>query len=67
MRERGDEYRDKKLRHLVDVYLRGRKPYIYCSLLMDPECDHIRFTLSIPEVSQTLKKKGWKATGNSGF
>jgi len=27
----------------------------------------IRFALSIPEGSQTLKEKGWKATGNSGF
>lgn len=31
---------DKKLQHLVDVYFSGRKPYVYCSLCEDPECDH---------------------------
>jgi hypothetical protein len=51
---------DKKLRRLVDVYLSGRKPYIYCSLCEGSECDHTRFALSIPKVTETLKGKGWK-------
>ncbi|MEM2841634.1 MAG: hypothetical protein QXN62_08770 [Candidatus Bathyarchaeia archaeon] len=51
---------DKKLRRLVDVYFSGRKPYVYCSLCEDHECDHTRFALSIPEVLKALKEKGWR-------
>ncbi|MBS7638644.1 hypothetical protein KEJ49_07190 [Candidatus Bathyarchaeota archaeon] len=51
---------DKKLRRLVDVYFSGRKPYIFCSLCEDSECDHIQFALSIPEALKALKEKGWR-------
>jgi len=49
---------DKTKRRLIDVYFQNGN--IYCSQCESNQCEHIKFTLTIPKVIDSLHKKGWQ-------
>lgn len=54
--------RDHKLGLYIDIY---PKPdgTLWCEHCESTKCEHIRFALTVPEIIEPLKKKGWKYKG----
>jgi len=52
--------RDNKLRRLMNIYFRSRKPCMYCRFGTHSDWNRTEFTISIPEVIETLKEKNWR-------
>lgn len=49
---------DRKLGLYVDVYPRPEGK-LYCSYCESTKCEHIRYALTVPEITGPLRKKGW--------
>jgi len=49
---------DPEIDRIVQVYF--RQGHVKCGNCNLPNCKHIKFALSIPEVQKLLRKKGWK-------
>lgn len=43
---------------IIDVYFKPDKAW--CEYCESSSCQHVQFALSLPEVQETLRKKGWK-------
>ena len=50
--------KDRKLGHIFDIILKEPKE-IWCSLCNRKDCEHISYALTIKEVKDAIKKKGW--------
>lgn len=51
---------DQKISHVVDVYVDEKGKKLFCEFDKSNDCEHVFFALKIPEVQQTLKRKGWQ-------
>jgi len=56
--DNGTKILDRELRRVADVVLKPSSAY--CKLDETNNCEHIRFALSLPEVHDIYRKKGWK-------
>ncbi len=56
--ENGVKVLDRQLKRVADVQIKpsGAK----CILDDSSSCEHVRFALSLPEVQDLIRKKGWK-------
>ena len=52
---------DNQLDRIIDVYV-AMPGTIFCDYDKTNDCPHIEYALSLPEVKEALKKKGWKRT-----
>jgi len=51
---------DRKLRRIIDVYVRDKTKDLWCEYCGNTDCEHVSFSYTIPEVRETLSNKGWK-------
>jgi hypothetical protein len=58
LNEHGVRVLDPSLHWIVDVYFKPNKAW--CSYCESENCKHIKFALSLPDVQNIIKKKGWK-------
>ena len=50
---------DKKLKRYIDLY--PKEPnQLLCDFCGNTECEHVNYAWTIPEVRETLAKKGWE-------
>ena len=56
--------RDHKLGLYIDIYTRPEGE-LWCEHCESTKCEHIRFALTVPEITEPLKKKGWKHKGDT--
>lgn len=48
---------DNKTKRIVNVYFRNKEPY--CEHCEKFDCEHIRFALTLPQVVNPLRERGW--------
>ena len=58
--------KDKKFPNsLFDIYPK-EEGTLWCENCDSTECDHVKYALTVPEIIEPLRKKGWKHTGEEG-